>query len=77
MAVMTLALLNVVQLSLNGEYFEGGAPYDYLADPSVVSVHPTGGPLSGGTVLTVRGRGFRGRRQIHGAQQSRRSPKSR
>ena len=33
-------------------------PYDYLVDPIVSSVFPTGGPTSGGTLLTIRGSGF-------------------
>ena len=34
-------------------------PYDYFEDPTVQSVVPSGGPISGGTVVTLRGKGFR------------------
>ena len=48
-----------VQLALNGINYEGEVPYDYMTDPQVVSVHPSGGPLSGGTVITLLGEGFK------------------
>lgn len=48
-----------VQLSLNGEHFEGEIPYEYLSEPTITKVHPTGGPLSGGTLITLTGHGFR------------------
>lgn len=49
-----------VQIALNGVDFEGEVPYEYVHDPTVLSVVPSGGPLAGGTVVTVRGHGFRG-----------------
>ena len=48
-----------VQVALNGVDFEGEVPYEYLDDPTVVSIVPSGGPLSGGTVVTLMGSGFR------------------
>ena len=48
-----------IQVALNGVDFEGELPYDYLREPSVTSITPSGGPTSGGTLVAVEGSGFR------------------
>ncbi len=50
----------VVNLTLSSaeEDFVGGPPYMYHAEPSVLLVVPAGGPIDGGTRLTVDGAGF-------------------
>ena len=47
-------------IALNGEHFLSARPpatYRYYQQ-SVLSVFPTGGPVGGGTLVTVRGYGF-------------------
>ena len=49
-----------VALALNGLHFVSARPpamYRYIAT-SALSIHPTGGPVGGGTLVTVRGRGL-------------------
>jgi hypothetical protein len=49
-----------VTVALNGEHFLSARPpaiYRYYLQ-SVLSIFPTGGPVGGGTLVTVRGYGL-------------------
>ena len=55
-----LSSLLEVTLALNGEHFVSATPplmYRYYAQ-AISFVHPTGGPVGGGTMVTLRGVGF-------------------
>jgi hypothetical protein len=48
-----------VQISLNGQQFQKAHnKFQYYRQPSINSVSPSGGHLSGGTVFTISGQGF-------------------
>ena len=47
------------QCALNGVDWEGELPFDRLDEPEVLDIQPSGGPLAGGTIVTIRGRGLR------------------
>ena len=54
------ALCWQVTIALNGEHFLSARPpaiYRYYRQ-SVLSIFPTGGPVGGGTLVTVRGYGL-------------------
>ena len=61
MHVLTTApTLPQVTVALNGEHFLSARPpaiYRYYQQ-SVLSIFPTGGPVGGGTLVTVRGYGL-------------------
>ena len=52
-----------VQISLNNVDYEGKMPYEFVVDPTPVSIFPSGGPIAGGTVITIMGHGFRSMEQ--------------
>ena len=50
-------------LAVNAHHFlrpTAGQRFTYYTNPHVRGVAPTGGPVTGGTVVTVRGKGFNG-----------------
>ena len=55
----TLVGRYLVQFALNGIDFQGELPFDRWAAPAVQRVMPSGGPMGGGTIITISGEGFR------------------
>lgn len=56
---MSHAGRSAVALALNGIDFDGEIPFEYVNDPIVRHVEPSGGPVSGGTLITLVGNDFR------------------
>ena len=48
-----------VEITVNGfDYTANGCQFSYYNTPEIVDVSPTSGPISGGSVLTIRGNNF-------------------
>ena len=48
-----------VEITVNGfDYTANGNQFSYYNTPEIVDVSPTSGPISGGSVLTIRGNNF-------------------
>ena len=48
-----------VEITVNGfDYTANGLQFTYYNTPEIVDISPTSGPISGGSVLTIRGNNF-------------------
>ena len=47
-----------IQVSADGKHYVGGLPYTYKPTVKPISLEPTSGPSSGGTLVTIKGSNF-------------------